>query len=336
MPKTYTVALVGNVGDGSPEHSTENEYRRAYEAAGVRVIPIRECEPDQWTDLRLYLASKDRPDFVQWTSTHSFRAKLGSRFPTEAMEVAHRHDVPFVGIHLDKFWGIGERERWIIQGDPYFKCDLLLTADGGSNGRWERAKIEHEWLPPAVASEWCKKGTRREEYEGRLAFVGSWHNRYHRESRHRRDMIAWLQRTYPDINLWPKRGHHGIRGADLTDLYWSTDVVVGDSFFPGNRRSPPPCCYSSDRIPESLGRGAILVHVAVSQVTDSLFAAPNLLTWEAWQWSELHRTIDEALAMPAAVRTRKRNAGIKFISENHTYDNRVVQIFEILNRRGMI
>jgi hypothetical protein len=329
------VALLGNVGPGSPDYSTENEWLRAYQHHEMEVTPFCERDVSEWESLIELVGSSDRPDFVQWTSTPHWRLQLPREIQTALLDAGEANGVPIVGIHLDRFWSIPVREQWIRSHDPFFFCHILFTADGGNQEKWDRAGANHRWLLPGVGERWCHRGTVREKYRSEVAFVGSWF-RYHDESRHRRELINFLQRNYKSLKLWPGRKQHAIRGDELTDLYWSTDLAVGDSFFASRGQHKPPPNYSSDRITESLGRGAMLLHPNVSGVTDGPFDVPNLSTWEAWRWKELKRAIDEQLSMTQAVRTRKRNAGIKFMKEHHTYEKRVEQVIAILETEGLL
>lgn len=330
-----SVAILGNVGPDSPSFSTENEWRRAYESHGVGTYLFTEDDSEDWIRLSLLLKSQDRPDYVQWTSTPAKRAKIPQDIQRELLNLGTRQNVPIVGIHLDRFWGIKERERWIQYKDPYFQCHVLFTADGGNQARWDGIGANHRWLLPAVAEQWCKRGQVREEFQAPVAFVGSW-SKYHSESKHRAELISWIQRNVRGVKLWPRKHFPAIREDDLTDLYWSTDVMIGDSFFPSRGQHQPTPNYSSDRIPESLGRGAMLLHPNVSGITDGPFAAPNLSTWTAWHWRELRRKIEESLDMNPSVRTRKRNAGIKYIRENHTYEHRVLEVWDALQEEGLV
>lgn len=334
------IALIGNVGPNSPEHSTENDYRLAWENNGYTVLPFYEDSEDDWYELTQTLIKSDRVRLVQWTSTPRFRQHIHYDVIAGVRAACHIRGIPLVAVHLDRFWGIRDRERWIRQGDPYFHLPhILLTADGGSDEQWKAAGLRHEWLLPGVSERWCKPGKFREEYASRIAFVGSYKS-YHAESRHRAAMINHLLREYryEGLRLFPER-NVAVRGQDLTDLYWSADVVVGDSFWNSySRNNQPPPRYGSDRTPETLGRGGILRHVGIegwNYLGDPFDAPGGAMVWRAWDWSSLAREISRALELTPAERKRERLANIKWVKAHHTYEVRVREILEILERNGM-
>jgi len=328
--------MLGNVGDTSPQWSTENEWVRAYESHGIEVLTFREEWEPGWRKLIDLVRSADAPDWIHWISTPPWRIRLGHDLMNDLRSAAHGH-VPIVATHLDRFWNIQEREQWIRSGDPYFKIDLFCTADGGNEERWEQAGVNHRWMLPGVGEQYCHRGTVREEFEADIVFVGSW-RQYHKEARHRRELLSWLRRTYgPAVEFWPRKRKEAVRGDDLTDLYWSAKVAVGDSYFEsrsGSRRPPPN--YSSDRVSESLGRGAMLFHPEVPGITDGPFDVPNLTTYPAWGWGNLQRSIDESLELTDSARTRKRNAGIKHIKAHHTYEVRVSELVMMMVEEGLL
>ena len=333
-----TVAVLGEVGPDAPYFATANEYVLAWESIGANVVTYRESDPNAWLHLQNRVESSDRPDLIQWTSAHGWRSRADKGMMRALLRSCHANSVPTIGVHLDRFWGIRDRERWILDGtDPYFGVDILFTADGGNQEMWELAELEHHYLPPGIAERWCQPGTPTDT-DVEVAFVGSW-RRYHREATHRAELIGRLTRSKFKVGFYPPKNSPAIRGTDLTDLYWSIPVAVGDSFFVARNRLDPPPHYSSDRIPESLGRGAILLHPLVEGVTDDdgiYSGAPNLFTWKAWEWGALDRAIEELLDMNKSTRTRRRNEGIRYMREHNTYEKRVIDIVEVLARREVV
>ena len=127
-----------------------------------------------------------------------------------------------------------------------------------------------------------------DRYRSTIAFVGSHDGGYHQEHQHRHELVGWLRTNYRnDCRFFPEPGQHAVRGQDLQDLCASVDVVIGDSCFAGTGLPN----YWSDRIPETLGRGGLLVHPYVPGLEDhfnlirfddpSTFAGGNLVVWDA-------------------------------------------------------
>jgi hypothetical protein len=156
-----------------------------------------------------------------------------------------------------------------------------------------------------------------------LAFVGS--RGYHPEYGHRPQLIEWLQKTYGSRFTHYDHGSK-MRGHRLNQLYASAKVVVGDSCLLEGQEK-----YSSDRIPETLGRGGFLLHPEVKRVTDGgLYTNEvHLITWRLGEWEILRRTIDFYLDWPED-RERIRRAGHAHVKAHHTYTNRVKAMLEIV------
>lgn len=334
---SYMLAYCGNF---DPPYSTENDYARAFENNGHTVDRYQEGDR---ADLDRLIATLQGggPDFVIWTRTFGLAQQVGDEKQWKMLAEARRHSIPVVGVHLDRWWGLPRLIPELLV-TPYATVDLLLSADGGHDDQWKNADITHEWLPPGVAEQWCHPGTFREEYASEIAFVGSWQGGYHKEWQHRYQLVAWLQRTYGDrVKFWPRPGEHAVRGHDLTDLYWSTRVVVGDSCLVPRPDGSPMTHYCSDRIPETVGRGGYLLHPAVGGIVpNGIFYNdewPLCDWWERGEWQELKTRIDDILERDFEWDSREdRINRINMIRETHTYERRVPQIIEIMKKRGLL
>lgn len=320
------VAYIGNLGEGSAPHSTENHVARALEHNGHEVLAFHEQRFD-WNPSRI-------PDvgFVLWTHTHGFAPERAHKLQARFLDALRLRDVPTVGYHLDRWWDL-RREHQLTE--PFFRCSLVCTADGGNQDRFAERGIEHVWFPPGVSLAECEPGAYRPELASDVAFVGSWAGGYHQESQHRYELIDWLRSTYGDrCRFWPAPGEHAVRGDALRDLYASVKVLVGDSCLVGTGKNR---AYISDRIPETLGRGGVLVHPYVEGVTDGTLYedGEHLVTWNAGYWSELRTHIDWLLEDDGA-RTRIAKAGREHVLAEHTYERRMEQLVALLGERGLV
>jgi hypothetical protein len=323
------VVYIGNVGPGSAPHSTENHVARALEANGHTVVPIHE-NGFPWT--HGHTIPHDT-DFVLWTHTHGFAPPRLHRRQTVFLRSLRDRGIPAVSYHLDRWWDL-TREYQVAQ-EPFFRTDLVCTADGGNEDRFEAVGVNHVWFPPGVSAAECVLGTHRRQLASDIAFVGSWQGGYHPEHKHRAELVAWLRGTYGDrCRFWPLPGEHAVRGDTLRDLYASVKVLVGDSCFAGDPRGVR---YFSDRIPETVGRGGLLVHPEVPGVTDgTLYASgQHLATWPAGDWSRLRTEIDTALADPDR-RRHIASAGREHVLAHHTYEVRIRQLVDVMGDRGLL
>lgn len=318
------IAYIGNF---QPPHSTENHVAETLRRMGHDVLPLQEDSRPTWdptpTDV----------DLVMWTRTGSLTPPAA--VATAMLERCRQAGVPTVGFHLDRWWGLSRES--LVYESPFFQCDLVCTADGGHDEDWRGAGVEHLWLPPAVAEFECGWGRRDPRMASEVAFVGSWDG-YHAEWPWRRRLVRLVSSRYGNqrFRCWPERGGEAIRGERLRNLYASATVVVGDSCLAGDATR-----YWSDRIPETLGRGGLLIHPEVHGLADhgfidARFPGGNLLLVEPENIEQMFETIDMALALPLAEQYEIRRAGMLHVMQHHTYRNRMQQLLDELERRGMV
>lgn len=315
------LAYLGNF-DGVP-HSTENHVAQGFRALGHEVVQHQEDRID-WANLAGQLGDVD---FCLWTHTEGL---AGPKTYDAQRKFLADIQVPTAVIHLDLWFGISRAH--LVNESPHFRCDLVCTADGGHDGEWEKAGVNHRWLPPGVSEFECVPGTPRDEYRSEIAFVGSWQS-YHNESRHRFELVRFLQRRYGDrCAFWPKRGQPAVRGEALRDLYASIGIAVGDSCMVGQIPG-----YISDRCPETMGRGAFLLHPHVDRVTDGTVYVDgkHLRTWRAYDWEALAYLVDYYLDHPDE-RDEIAAAGREHTLAHHTYTVRAGQVLDLLEAEGLL
>jgi hypothetical protein len=321
-----TAAYIGNVGPDSAPHSTENHIARALEANGVMVRPVHE-QRFAWSEQLI----GDDVDLVLWTHTHGFAPEKTHGAQRRFLDSMRARGIPTVGVHLDRWWDLNREHQ--IREEPFFRCDLVATADGGNQERFEAEGINHVWFPPGVSQAECVPGTYRAHLASEMAFVGSWAGGYHRESGHRYELVQWLKDIYGErCRFWPEMGQPAVRGEPLRDLYASVKVLVGDSCLVGTGLNEK---YLSDRVPETIGRSGLLVHPYVDGVTDGTLyeSGQHLLTWTAGDWDELRYQIDRGIHEDLGWVSR---AGRKHVLATATYEVRMRDLLADLAERGLI
>lgn len=317
-PAMPVVAYIGNF---RPEHSTENHVAETLRRMGCAVHQIQEDEQVEWQWLM------DGPgtfDLVLWTRT-------GSLSPPDDVCVAMLErcaaaGVPTVGFHLDRWWGLNREGQ--VGESAFFRCTHVITADGGHDAEWAAAGVNHTWMPPAVAEFEMGWGRPDPRMACEVAFVGSW-NSYHAEWPWRRRMVRLIASRYGNqrFRCWPQPGDEAVRGQQLRNLYASATVVVGDSCLSGGAHH-----YWSDRIPETLGRGGLLIHPNVDGLLDAGFGGgEHLLLVEPENIEAMFATIDYALGLSPRERTEIQRAGMALVADRHTYRHRMADMFDLLD-----
>lgn len=313
------VLFRGNFG---VDFSTESHLAAAFEHLGHEVV--RNSEKDTpWSDV---LAEAQTADLFVWTSTWDY----AHRWPQEEAWAAVQELnslIPTCAIHLDLFWGLARANQVI--DEPWFYLTHVFTADGDPSRDWTGHGINHHWLPPAVHGPECVRGTFREEFASDVAFVGAWQGGYHPESRHRAEMLANLTGRYGErLCLWPVRGEPAIRGLHLNDLYGSAKVVVGDSCMTGLVAN-----YWSDRVPETIGRGGVLVHPRIPGLADHYKEGVHFFPYNPFDWAGMFAAIDCLLDVPT-LRDHIRTEGSAHVREHHTYACRVQDVLDTVMKVG--
>jgi glycosyltransferase involved in cell wall biosynthesis len=290
------VAFLGNF---VPPFSTENDLSWTLQHLGHEVIHLQEnrVRPDE------FLRACEACDMFLWVHTHQFNV-IPDEDLFKTIEWLRNEGKPSVGMHLDRFWGIPEREERIGK-TPFWKLQYLLTADGGNQEKFKERGVNHIWSPPAIVERDCHYGTAREEYKCDVTFVGSVEG-YHSVYPFRQEMVEFLKERYRQRF---KTFLH-VRGPDLNDLYASVKVCVGDSIFAGTPR------YVSDRVFETTGRGGFLIHPMVEGISLPIAA------YEAQNTCDLGEQIDYWLANPIQRRALQRECHEE-VRSKHTYTHRL-------------
>ena len=262
-----------------------------------------------------YLAGAD---MVLWSKSRALMERFDQGAMLDAAQIA---GVPTVAFHLDRWWGLARSVE--VGTDPFFRCDLVVTTDGGNDDKWAAAGVNHRWLPPATtvaATRWEPRP--RPDLVGKVVFVGESDLYAHPEWRYRQHVVAAFQRRFgPRFVRFPGRDRRRIAGQELADVIAAAGVVVGDSNFAGGSDR-----YWSDRVPITLGMGGLLVHPDVAGMGEWFRNGVHLWTAPVGDPDGLCDTAERVLGEPdETVRETARRAVI----DGHTFDVRARQLVEM-------
>lgn len=294
------VAFIGNF---KADESTENMVRLALEEGLDHSVTLLQENEVNLDAIKSAMATSD---MLLWVRTPGWLQVTDPRM-TEFLAEQKR---PTVSLHLDKFWGIPEREAQIGKL-PFWKTEHVYTADGGRGYDFAERGVNHHWMRPAVSEIYCHPGRPWDMYRCDVCFVGA--KEYHSEYPFRKKMVEFLEETYRE------RFRHieGIRGHALNDVYASARVVVGDCIFAGVP------AYWSDRVPETVGRHGLLVHPDIEGLNIPLGG-----TYLPQNMNSLHYAIDRALQMPNTERFDRIRCGAAHVLK---YDTWTIRMKEILD-----
>lgn len=348
---------VFQIGNFRPPHSTENELRRALERLGHTVTLAQEntretwaWNPEQMADVDLILWTRTGWDWQHdcgWSTQEAWQHQL------DLLDFARVAGIPTVGYHLDRWFGL-DREGQVTE-EPFFRCDLVCTADGGHDPQFAAAGVNHLWMPPAVSMAETERRGRPmpRRYPGRVAFVGAWDLRqredgtwtgYHDEwAPHRRAMLDACRGAFGrQFRCYPQG--RALRGQALADLYVTVPVFVGDSCLAPI--DDPPMRYWSDRIPETLGRGGLLVHPDPGwnrADTPEVCAMANAFPWERGlrryppgDFDLMLTQIDTLLSLGPGDLADTRDLARAWVRARHTYEVRLAELLRWMSKDGML
>lgn len=301
------MAHIAYLGNFSLDFCTEVHIKKTLEKLGHTVIPLQENE----VTLQQVVTTANSCDLFWWTRTYNY-AKF------DQWEMLRQLRVPSVSFHIDLYFGISREMD--IANDPFWHTDHVFQVDGNHLEDFKALGINAYWLPPAVFAEECSLETKPMQRE--LVFVGSYDG-YHKEWPWRQELVSHLRSEFPQTEFYP-RGE-AIRGAQLNELYQSTKVAVGDSLNPSGNKT-----YTSDRIFETTGRGGFILYPRI-EFLESIF--PRDVFYDRGDWQGLREKILYYLSHEEE-RESLRKKCYEITSQNHTYDQRLQQIFEVINAKA--
>ncbi len=303
MPAPYSdpplrIAYVGNF---RHPWCTERHVAASLESLGHDVTRWQEDECD-WVALPGAMGQLGI-QVLFWTRT--WPAEMAVVEPV--LKELAAEGIPTVSYHLDRWFGLDRQHQ--VDDQPFFRTSLVVSPD--DSPQWAEHGVNHFWLPPGVYGPECEPvppNPRRWPWD--VVFVGC-HPYPHPEwQKYRTDLLSAFRAAFGRRFAILPRERRGtpIRGRDLQELYATVPVVLGDSCLAGESHR-----YWSDRVPETLGRGGLLIHPRVDGMTSWYYGEmdtaedaggeeytvhPDFLSYELGRFGEAVELAKWALAEP--------------------------------------
>lgn len=257
-------------------------------------------------------------DLFAWARTHNHEPAGCARSMLRRIEDL---GVPTVGIHMDLYWGIPHRQKWVGR-HPWWSCQHVFTADGGDRP-WAERDVNHHWLPPAAGPRFLGRGTvDRVKMWHPVVFVGDVVGHIH--GPHRAALLDWARRRYgQDFFRYGK--FRPVWGDRFSDLCASAQVVLGDS------APAPGGMYWSDRVPLTLSRGGLLAHPRTAGMARWGITDDVALLFDRFGFGALGERIDNL-----TVRERRELTGnaLDVVRDRHLWSHRLEHIAEVVFGAG--
>lgn len=305
------------VGNFNVSYSSETHHAKTLEAMGHMVYKLQEngVQGDTILDHAL------RSDLLLVVHTHGW--KTPGKSLHEALRLL-KGRIPIITYHLDLWLGL-QREK-DLRDDPFymlldhFFCTDKLMAD------WlnKETSVKGHYLPAGVLEDEAISYKSNEKTRN-IIFVGS--KGYHTEWKWRPTLINWLQESYGDKFLhYGNDGLRVVRGLELNALYATSKIAVGDTLCL-NFNYP---YYFSDRLFESIGRGAFTLFPYIKGLEDNFILGEELVTFQFGDFIDLRNKIDYFLKHDEE-REGIRQKGFNRVLKDHTYTSRWKEILRIIN-----
>lgn len=307
-------------GNFIPEHSTENDVKKAIEYLGHEVCAVQEnsTSPQQiWNEVK-------NSDLFLITSTWDEALNLNEML--NMYKLCAESNIPTATLHLDTFWPTKRDGRlWWL--NPMFHTAYIFTADGDWQDKWKLLGKNHIWLPPAIRHDAVHYGTYDERMACDVAFVGSNGVGYHEDVWPQRKELVDAIRGMCQRNGWSFKNPGGDnpkinRDDSMNNFYASAKVTVGDSLCIKKEDAK----YWSDRVPEATGRGGFLIMPEIKPMQKDW---PDLTTFKWGDYNDLEHNIKYYLDNELG-RDTVRRACHERTKEDHTYVNRVQTIIKTI------
>lgn len=299
---------------GLRENRWKDDLREGAEALGWQVVHLHARTAPVDDVVRLCRSA----DLFVWARTHNHEPAGDARAMLRRVEDL---GVPTAGIHMDLYWGIGHRQKWVGR-HPWWSCQFVFTADGGPRPWLERG-VNHHWLPPAAGPRFLGRGTvDRVKLWHPVVFVGGAVQHIH--GPHRSALLAWAQRRYGQA-FFQYGAFRPVWGDRFSDLCASAQVVLGDS------APAAGGMYWSDRVPLTLSRGGLLAHPRTQGMAGWGFTDDTMILFDRFRFDELGERIDSL-----TVRERRRisDNALDVVRSRHMWSHRMVHVAEVVFGAG--
>lgn len=309
------------VGNFHVNFTSETHHCNTLQSMGHQVIRLQEGA----TTTDQILSNGLGSDLVVWVHTHGWETK-GNYSITTLSERLHEAGVPLISYHLDLWMGISR------QGDlnteyykalhHFFTVDKLMAEYLNDN----TDTLGH-FIPAAVYDKevYIHKDYDPNSFEHDVIFVGS--REYHKEWPYRRELIDWLKQNYNFTHVG-KDGIGVVRGDALNRLYAKSKIAIGDTLNIGFNYP----YYSSDRLWESIGRGAFTIYPDIKGLKKYYEDGKEVVFYKHGNFRNLREHIDYYLAHDNE-REKIRLEGQYRTKTTGTYINRWHEILKILESK---
>jgi hypothetical protein len=302
------------VGNFNVDFTSETHHSNTLQSMGHKVARLQEGQ----TSTDQILASGLSSDLVVWVHTHGWDT-TGSISIADLSQRLRDANVPLITYHLDLWMGISRQAD--LDNEYYKALHHFFTVDKlMADYLNESTNTIGHFVPAAVYDKevYIHQDYNPDSFDADVVFVGS--RKYHEEWAYRPQLIDWLRQNYNFRHIGPD-GEGVARGDALNRIYAKSKIAIGDTL---NMNFNYPF-YSSDRLWESIGRGAFTIYPRITGLESVYEEGKEVAYYEHGNFADLKEKIDYYLEHEEE-REKIRLEGQYKTKTSGTYVNRWHQI----------
>lgn len=269
------------IGNFNVDFTSETHHANTLTSMGHKVVRLQE---GQTTTDQIYQFGMNS-DLVVWVHTHGWETKGSLSISQTSHKLAEAH-IPLITYHLDLWMGISRQND--LENEYYKSLHHFFTVDKlMADYLNENTSTVGHFMPAAVYDKevYIHKDYDGDTFDNDVVFVGS--RNYHREWGYRPQLIDWLKDNYNFKHVGPD-GIGVVRGDPLNRIYARSKIAIGDTLNIGFNYP----FYSSDRLWESIGRGAFTIYPRITGLDEYYQDGKEVAYYEHGNFNDLKQNID--------------------------------------------
>lgn len=237
--------------------------------------------------------------------------------PAAFIKMCRMAGLPTVSWTFDLLLGHPARQDSVATYS-FLYADYCFLTDGGHQAEYKALGINKYTLRQGIPDEFNYMVEAKPTID--VLFVGTENGTFP----YRQRMLKFLAETYGDRFVWVgKNDPTAVRGHKLNELYASAKIVIGDCMYGEN--------YWSNRVYETLGRGAFLIHPRVKGLEKEYNPYQHYIPYDWADFEQLKEKIDYFLEHPE-LRDKIRTAAFEFTKWHYKMSDRCKELIALYEK----
>lgn len=237
--------------------------------------------------------------------------------PAAFIKQCRQEGLPTISWTFDLIIGHPARQD-SVKTFSFLYADYCFLTDGGRQAEYRALGINKYTLRQGIPDEFAYMEKKEQTID--ILFVGTENGTFP----YRQRMLRFLKEKYGARFMWVGRDNaYQVRGKDLNTLYAKAKIVIGDCMYAEN--------YWSNRVYETIGRGAFLIHPRVKGLELELTPYKHFVPYDWADFEQLGEKIDYFLERPA-LRDKIRTAGFQYVKKHYKMSDRCKELIDLYTK----